>query len=119
MGKKTELETVASDITAALETRSQDSPLRRSSRSSKKTDSEKAAPESPKVITPRRTSKSSKKTEIASENIETKTPTTPDKASSLPKHITPLKHATPLKDDLSKTPTRRTRRASSSEVTSG
>merc|ERR1712098_719198 len=29
------------------------------------------------------------------------------------------KHATPLKDDLSKTPTRRTRRASSSEVTSG
>merc|ERR1719394_1919607 len=107
------------DITAALETGSVESPLRRSSRSSKKTDQEKGVTESPKVVTPRRTSKSSKKTEIASENIETKTPTTPEKASSLPKHITPLKHATPLKDDLSKTPTRRTRRASSSEVTSG
>ena len=65
----------------------------------------------PSPVTPRRSSRSSRKVDLSLEEVELKTPTTPDKISALPKHLTPLK-------DDAKTPTRRTRRSSATEGSS-
>ena len=65
----------------------------------------------PSPVTPRRSSRSSRKVDLSLEEVELKTPTTPDKISAIPKHLTPLK-------DDAKTPTRRTRRSSATEGSS-
>ena len=78
---------------------------KRASRSSK-------AEESP--ITPKRASRSSRTVDISLEEVDPKLPTTPERLSAIPKHLTPLKKATPTKE-AAKTPTRRTRRVSASE----
>merc|ERR1719270_1995310 len=109
------------DISTALanEASPKESSVRKSSRSSRKVDQDTSSTESPKSETPKKSNRSSRKTDLVSEEASSKTPTTPEKPSALPKHLTPLKHATPLKDDASLTPTRRTRRVSSGDIGSG
>ena len=91
-------------------------PVRKSSRSSRK---DTSLIESPKGETPKRTSRYTKKVELSDKPVEAEVPVTPAKPSSLPKHITPLKTATPKKEEITLTPTRRTRRVSSSDLGSG
>ena len=78
---------------------------KRSSRSSK-------TEQSPS--TPKRASRSSRTVDISLEEVESKPPATPERLTAIPKHLTPLKQATPSKESA-KTPTRRTRRVSASE----
>ena len=77
----------------------------------------KSSREDQSPITPRRSSRSSRKVDISLEEVDLKTPLTPETISAIPKHLTPLKQATPLKEDA-KTPTRRTRRVSTSDASS-
>eukprot|EP00092_Neocalanus_flemingeri_P083538 GFUD01104869.1.p1 GENE.GFUD01104869.1~~GFUD01104869.1.p1 ORF type:complete len:2801 (+),score=928.21 GFUD01104869.1:744-8405(+) len=80
---------------------------------------------SPKDSPVRKTSRASKKEANKSltgtdEETETVLPATPLKASALPKHLTPLKKVlTPKKDEAPLTPTRRSRRLSSGDLGSG
>jgi len=82
---------------------------------------------SPKEIAAKRSIRPSRKaantslTESESDvEVAAPTPSTPVKASALPKHLTPLKKVlTPKKEDLPLTPTRRSRRLSSGDVGSG
>merc|ERR1711936_924855 len=59
----------------------------------------KSSREDQSPITPRRSSRSSRKVDISLEEVDLKTPLTPETISAIPKHLTPLKQATPLKED--------------------
>eukprot|EP00090_Calanus_glacialis_P046970 TRINITY_DN9493_c0_g1_i2.p1 TRINITY_DN9493_c0_g1~~TRINITY_DN9493_c0_g1_i2.p1 ORF type:complete len:1298 (-),score=490.68 TRINITY_DN9493_c0_g1_i2:114-4007(-) len=75
---------------------------------------------SPKQSPVRSTRKAAKKEGTLPLESDITSPTTPVKASALPKHLTPLKKVlTPKKEDVLLTPTRRSRRMSSGDIGSG